>query len=349
MKTLTTLTASAVFLVAAIAHANDPAAAEVLFRDGRTLLAQGNYPEACAKLEESERLDQGIGTLYHLADCHEHLGKTATAWAEFIEVASQAKLKGQHDREAAARKRSDALATRLPHLVLEGTAPRGAEIRRDSTVIGAAELGASIPVDPGTHKVTVRAPGSVAWEVAVTVREGATVRVKLPDTLQAVPVAVAPEPTAALHTSQPPAPAPATPLAEPVTSTRRPEQGNTQRNAGLVLAGAGLISIGAGTYFGIHSIDKRNESRGHCLGNVCDPDGVSMRSDALTAGNVSTVTFIAGGALLVGGGVLFFTSPPSQESHGTAQVATPPRVRLLSAAPYAGPNGGGVALTGDFL
>ncbi len=353
MKTLSLLAASAIVLLASTARANDPAAAEALFRDGRTLLSQGNYAEACAKLEESERLDPAIGTLYHLADCHEHMGKLATAWAELLDVSAQAKQLGQHEREAAARQRADALAPRLPHMVLDGVAPRGAEIRRDATVVGPAEMGARIPVNPGLHKVTVRAPGTVAWETTVVAIEGGTLHVRLPESLTALPVAATPTPAVATpananaNANQPSADARvATPVAQ-----RQAEHGNVQRNVGIVIAGAGLVGLGVGSYFGVHSMDKRGEARSHCTGNVCDADGLSLRGDAISAGNVSTVTFIAGGAALVGGGILFFTAPPSQETAGQSalvQLPPPPRARLVSASPWAGPFGGGVALTGEF-
>lgn len=49
----------------------------------RGLVQKGDWAAACPKFEESERLDPGIGTLYHLADCYEHVGRLATAWGLF--------------------------------------------------------------------------------------------------------------------------------------------------------------------------------------------------------------------------------------------------------------------------
>ena len=73
------------------ARAADTAAAQSLFSDARKLMLAGNFADACPKREESEKLDPGMGTLYNLGDCYEHVGKTASAWAAFDEVANEAR------------------------------------------------------------------------------------------------------------------------------------------------------------------------------------------------------------------------------------------------------------------
>src|SRR5215831_11151206 len=95
-------------LHAGAAHAAnevDEAAARVLFGEGRRLAGTGDYAGACPKFEESFRLDPGIGTGFNLADCWEHLGRTASAWGRFLGVAAAAKAAGQTEREQVARAR----------------------------------------------------------------------------------------------------------------------------------------------------------------------------------------------------------------------------------------------------
>ena len=66
--------------------ARDPAAAEALFREGRTAAQKKDFTTACAKFRESNRLDPAVGTVFNIADCEERLGRLATSWTLFQEV-----------------------------------------------------------------------------------------------------------------------------------------------------------------------------------------------------------------------------------------------------------------------
>src|SRR3954469_3989630 len=99
-----------------VAHATDPATAQALFDQGRKLMGQERWAEACPKLEESQRLDPAGGTLLHLALCREHEGRIATAWALYQDAALQAKRDNRKDRAKIAQDRVDALSSRLPRL-----------------------------------------------------------------------------------------------------------------------------------------------------------------------------------------------------------------------------------------
>ena len=61
----------------------DVALSEALFREGKTLLQEGKFDQACPKLAESHRLDPAGGTLVTLGLCYEGAGKTASAWVVF--------------------------------------------------------------------------------------------------------------------------------------------------------------------------------------------------------------------------------------------------------------------------
>src|SRR6185436_13656654 len=80
-----------VFLLWSSAALAQPAGAqaEVLFRQGRTLLSAGKVAEACSAFEESQKLEPAVTTLLNLAGCREKLGQFATAWGLFLEAARQ--------------------------------------------------------------------------------------------------------------------------------------------------------------------------------------------------------------------------------------------------------------------
>jgi hypothetical protein len=181
-------------------------AARTLVQEARALMRERNYSDACKKLEESVRLQAGIGeasiiTQFDLADCNERIGKLATAWRGFQAVASQSKGADQSDRAKAAKKRARALESRLPKLVIAvPSAGQGLEVSRDGVALDSAGWGAVLLVDPGTHRVTATAPGKKPWLTMVQAREGATTRVQvprdLPATIDAVATSAAPSPAA---------------------------------------------------------------------------------------------------------------------------------------------------------
>lgn len=100
----------------------------------------------------------------------------------------------------------------------------------------------------------------------------------------------------------------------PDDSARARSVGAAMRTGGLVLGILGLAGVGVATASGIIAIDKHDESNAsHCQGNQCDPVGIELREASMTAGTVSTVMFVAGGAALAGGAVLFLTAPKPRE------------------------------------
>lgn len=327
---------------AAKPQSGDAGTAQALFYEARQLMKESKFGLACPKLEESLRLDYGIGTEFNLADCHEKIGKIATAWSGFLHVASAAHTAKQTDREKVARDRAKALEPRLPKLTIDvpAGAPAALEVKRDGTVVGQAEWNTATPIDPGPHEISASAPGKVTWKSDFTAAEGKTVKVSVPklesQPLAAEPAPVAPKPKPA---AAPPPEATTTlmPFPEPIIEDR----GKTQRTVGWILGGVGLASLGVGAGFGIHSLAKHQAAKDHCnANNLCDPRGVSDRDTAIKSGDVSTITTIAGAAALVGGVVLVLTAPksPTREK-GTAAGS-------IHAVPQVATNGAGLSIQG---
>ena len=73
------------------------------------------------------------------------------------------------------------------------------------------------------------------------------------------------------------------------------------------VVGAGAV-VG-GSIFGLIAISKNSSGEGTCTSNVCPKNGLDEIRQADDYATVSTILFIAGGALLAGGAALYFTAP----------------------------------------
>jgi len=79
---------------------------------------------------------------------------------------------------------------------------------------------------------------------------------------------------------------------------------------GAGVAGAGVAAVGIGAYFGITALARLGQSNaGPCVDDHCSPVGLALRQQAETAARWSTVAFLAGGAAVAGGAVIYLTSP----------------------------------------
>lgn len=155
------------------------ASAEELFREGRALLVAGRFAEACARLEQSQRLEPRLGTQLNVAFCQERLGKLATAWRGFREAADTAKLAHDAARERFAGERALALEPRVPWLTLRaasGAAPPA--VLLDGSPLTPGEH--ALPLDPGEHTLSAEHDGAEYWRTTVTLREAERVTLIVP-------------------------------------------------------------------------------------------------------------------------------------------------------------------------
>ncbi len=173
--------------------AAEESAAEKLFREGRALLVEQRFAEACPKLEESQRLEPSLGTKLNVAFCHERLGDVATAWVGFQEALTTARTEGDAAREAFARSRIEAIAPRVPWLRVRVSAgDAGADqlaILIDGAALDPVAWDKELPVDPGEHVVAAAHRGEVFWQTTVALRESERADVAVP---AAAPVEPAP-------------------------------------------------------------------------------------------------------------------------------------------------------------
>jgi hypothetical protein len=307
---LLTLTAPAF----AEASANDVALAETLFQQGQKLMKEQRYAEACPKFEESQRLDPGGGTLFQLATCHERTGRTASAWAEFSEVALLAKQRNRPDIERAARERVAALEPRLSWLVIavpEAVRVEGLSVKRDGTLLGPATFGTAMPADPGKHTILAQANGYRTWSITVEIgAQSDRQSVTVPE-LEALPRPQAPSRDAAWVTPEPALP---------------PARGRHSPALFYVSAGVGLAGLGTAVFFGIRSYNKEQEVKDRCPGGACTNEAdVETSKSAVSSAHIANVTGAFG---LVGAGVftyLLLTNSPGEQPRAEAKLRVLPR------------------------
>src|SRR5450432_1570482 len=150
--------------------ADDPGSAGALFAEAKKLVEATDYARACPKFEQSVRLKVGIGVQFNLADCWEHVGRTASARALFLGVAASLHAIGQSEREQVARARAEALEPRLSRMLLDvrATDP-DLVVRRNQVSVERGVWGTAAPIDPGSYLIEATAPGKKDWWARVTV------------------------------------------------------------------------------------------------------------------------------------------------------------------------------------
>ncbi|MDB4992916.1 MAG: hypothetical protein JWM74_348 [Myxococcaceae bacterium] len=324
------LVGTAILLLStSIARADDETPekkAEHLFDEAKELAEKGNYADACPKLEESQKLDPALGTQFNLADCYEHVGRTATAWQLFNEVATAARAAGKGPREKAARGRMATLDPVLARVkVIAPTAP-GLEVKIDAHALTAAELEAGYAVDPGDHAVAASANERKPWTGNVTGKPSATTEITVPE----LEVIVHPP----LDLGMSPAP--------------EPPRGGTQRTIALIVGGVGIAGLAVGGVAGLMAISKHDDAKARCEDpkRCPDADSAALWTDATSAGTVSTIGFVAGGVALAGAAVLWLTAPSGSSSATRAKSPASSTVSSWRVAPSVASNGGGLFVLG---
>ncbi|HZU84737.1 MAG TPA: hypothetical protein VE987_17525 [Polyangiaceae bacterium] len=161
--------------------------------------------------------------------------------------------------------------------------------------------GAAVPIDPGEHRFEFDAEGFGKIGTTVVLHEGdkkRRVMVFLDATTAAQPQAAP---------AQPPPASPAPPPAAPATSGD--SGARTQRAVALALGGAGAAAIVAGGVLGILAKVTYDHAASECSGGICSLQGHGDQQSAFGQATAADVAFIAGGALLAAGAVVYFTAP----------------------------------------
>jgi hypothetical protein len=300
------------------AESADSLAAEALFDQGVALLDEGSIEQACKKFHASQELDPGVGTLLHLADCHERAARFATAWRTFDEAAALAQEQGDEAREQVAKVRAAALSPRIPKLRIVAEAsvlPKHYRLELDDVPIQLENWSLARALDSGPHQLEYSAPGHLTWTQEIVLVNDAN-----PITVELRGLQRRPPPALAATQPQRPADPPPPTKAEP----REAAPSSTARTLGYVLAGAGALSLGAGGVLSGLAYNAKRKTEDRCSDDLCQtPAAVDRRNDGKRYADLATVFAIAGAVTGVGGVTLILLSPSGTDSssHSGWQVA----------------------------
>ena len=279
--------------------------ARAQFQRAIELEQAGNYSTALEQFRDVGQVRMTPQVRFHIASCEEKLGRLVTALGGYQLAYADADSVGEDFKAEV-----DAAVTRLeasiPKLVIvRGTGAEAAEIQLDGVALGASSVGVPVPLDPGPHTVSAKAPSALPFSQTVTIAENEQ---------KSVDVALTPEP-------QEVRPSPG------VDSGTPTERGNP-RLVPYVIGGVGVASlIGSGVLFGLRQSTLSD------LEDQCGPNHDACPSSA--AGDYSNLKLynvtaqVALGVGLVGVGTAV-TMLVLQRKHATPAKSG---MMLLPSAP----------------
>lgn len=266
------------------------AAAHTLFERGNACKAAHDWTCACEMFRASMVLEPHASTMLSIAECHEHEGKVARAWADLKAVSGLTRgLPPPRAQELIAFAEGEIrrIEPRVSWLRLNlREPPPGLTLTRDGLPLPLAALKVPLPIDAGATDIEARALGYRPWRYRVSVSEGER---------RVIDVVLVPE--------QPPPPPPPPP--GPATLL------GGQRIAGLALAGLGAVGLGMAAGFGINTLQLVGDAVETCPPQSCFATKPIVPL-LLAARRSQTAAFasLGIGVWLAGVGITLFTIAP---------------------------------------
>jgi hypothetical protein len=160
-------------------------------------------------------------------------------------------------------------------------------VRRNGQGVAPELLGSAMPTDPGDVAIDVEAPGRQLRSYRVHLDERATVTIELAIGVPVPP----PRPQARMVL---------------VTEHDRVDRPRSRRPLAWGFGAAGIASVATGFVLGALALDRASTMNDHCDANLaCDPQGLDAAKSGEVLAPLSTITILAGVALLGTG--LFFS------------------------------------------
>src|SRR6188768_4182556 len=145
--------------------------ARVQFQRAIELEQAGNYSTAREQFRDVGQVRMTPQVRFHIASCEEKLGRLVTALGGYQLAFADADSVGEDFKAEV-----DAAVTRLqasiPKLLIQrGSGAEAAEIQLDGVTLGASSVGVPVPLDPGPHAISAKAPGALPFSQTVTILE----------------------------------------------------------------------------------------------------------------------------------------------------------------------------------
>lgn len=159
--------------------------ARALFQQATELEEAGNWAAALQRFREVGQVRMTPQVRFHIAVCEENLGRLVAALGGYELALAEADAVGP-DFRAEVEQSIGRLRVRIPKLVISrGKGAASAAIALDGVALGGASIGVEVPLDPGPHALTAKAPNYKPYQQTVELKEGAVTRVEV--TLEALP------------------------------------------------------------------------------------------------------------------------------------------------------------------
>jgi tetratricopeptide (TPR) repeat protein len=322
------------------------AEARELSREAKEAYKERRYADAAEAYRRVLKLYPSVDFKLDLARALVGAGKLLEATVVLSEIQEKpAKSPAARRNQATAARLQNQLEPRIPSVRVVVTGPKARDVRAlidDQEVSTKGE----VPLDPGKHVVAAEAPGFQRAEQELNLAQGAREKVELALTRGGAPDKKPEsqdkktddedkkagtqekktddqEKKADVQDKKPDA-AQADKKPDAAQADKKSQGGS--KVPAIVAFGVGGVGVGMGAVFGLLSISETNEAKKSCQDNVCrDPDALATRNAALRNGNISTVSFIAGGVGIAAGIALWIIAPggssaPSTGSAGHALV-----------------------------
>ncbi len=268
--------------------------------EGLTLFAEEKWAEAYERFRLAEELYHAPTLGLHMGHCKRQLGELLAAQAHYREVAdeqlqSDAPLAFQQAREEAASWVME-LDGQIPRVTIQVSGADADALRVSLDGLVLTQL-VDLAIDPGAHRVEVRAPGLQPQSRRVELAIGARERLSIVLT-----------------------PAPASPPVRQPSVPRLPPPDPGSLVPAFIVYGIGAAGLITGVVAGAIAIRRVAAIRAECDDNRCPDRLIEDAGQAQLASTVANVGLIIAGVGAIAGTVLVLVRPGSQKTQTNLRI-----------------------------